>query len=41
VNAAASGPVKKPLDIGLAMERIAAAVAPWPKAALFQLAEEG
>jgi endonuclease-3 len=32
---------KKPLDIGIAMKRIAAAVAPWPKAALFQLAEEG
>jgi len=40
VNAAA--PVdKKPLDIGIAFERIDAAVRPWPKAALFQLAEEG
>lgn len=32
---------KKPFDIGLATERIRAAVRPWPKAALFQLAEEG
>jgi endonuclease III len=32
---------KKPFDIGVALERIEAAVAPWPKAALFQLAEEG
>jgi endonuclease-3 len=32
---------KKPFDVGLAMERIADAVRPWPKAALFQLAEEG
>jgi len=32
---------KKPLDIGLAMRRIEAAVRPWPKAALFELAEEG
>jgi endonuclease-3 len=32
---------KKPLDISLAMQRIDAAVQPWPKAALFQLAEEG
>jgi endonuclease-3 len=40
VNAAEAAD-KKPLDIGIAMKRIAAAVAPWPKAALFQLAEEG
>jgi endonuclease-3 len=40
VNAAA--PLeKKPLDIGVAFERIDAAIRPWPKAALFQLAEEG
>jgi endonuclease III len=32
---------KKPFDIALAMERIEAAVRPWPKAALFQLYEEG
>ena len=32
---------KKPLDIGLAMRRMKAAVRPWPKAALFELAEEG
>jgi endonuclease-3 len=32
---------KKPLDIGLAIRRIRTAVLPWPKAALFQLAEEG
>jgi len=32
---------KKPFDIGLAMRRIKAAVRPWPKAALFELAEEG
>jgi endonuclease-3 len=32
---------KKPLDIGQAIERIRTAVRPWPKAALFQLAEEG
>lgn len=32
---------KKPFDIGVALERIESAVAPWPKAALFQLAEEG
>ncbi|HEX8886402.1 MAG TPA: endonuclease III [Noviherbaspirillum sp.] len=32
---------KKPFDIGLALERIREAVRPWPKAALFQLAEEG
>lgn len=32
---------KKPFDIGLAMARIETAVRPWPKAALFQLAEEG
>ncbi|MFC7513623.1 endonuclease III domain-containing protein [Herbaspirillum sp. GCM10030257] len=32
---------KKPMDIGLAFSRIETAVSPWPKAALFQLAEEG
>jgi endonuclease III len=32
---------KKPFDIGLAIRRIRSAVRPWPKAALFELAEEG
>ncbi|WP_322403029.1 endonuclease III [Massilia luteola] len=32
---------KRPFDIGIALERIEDAVAPWPKAALFQLADEG
>jgi endonuclease-3 len=32
---------KHPFDVGVAFERIGLAVAPWPKAALFQLAEEG
>ena len=32
---------KKPFDIGLAMRRIRTAVRPWPKAALFELAEDG
>jgi endonuclease-3 len=32
---------KHPLDIDLALARIEDAVRPWPKAALFQLAEEG
>lgn len=32
---------EKPFDIDLAIERIRTAVQPWPKAALFQLAEEG
>lgn len=32
---------KKPFDIDLAIKRIRSAVHPWPKAALFQLAEEG
>lgn len=32
---------KKPFDIGLAIRRIRAAVKPWPKAALFELAENG
>ena len=32
---------KRPFDIGLALERIEQAVQPWPKAALFQLADEG
>ncbi|WP_194712012.1 endonuclease III domain-containing protein [Noviherbaspirillum soli] len=32
---------KKVIDVGLALERIRDAVRPWPKAALFQLADEG
>lgn len=32
---------RKPFDIGVALGRIDTAVQPWPKAALFQLAEEG
>jgi endonuclease-3 len=32
---------KQPFDIGTVLERIEHAVQPWPKAALFQLAEEG
>jgi endonuclease III len=32
---------KKPLDVGLALRRIRTAVRPWPKAALFELAEDG
>lgn len=32
---------KEPFDIGVVLERIEQAVQPWPKAALFQLAEEG
>ncbi|MFL6716141.1 MAG: endonuclease III domain-containing protein [Burkholderiaceae bacterium] len=32
---------KKAFDISLALERIRVAVHPWPKAALFQLADEG
>jgi endonuclease III len=32
---------KRAFDIGIALERIEDAVRPWPKAALFQLAEEG
>jgi endonuclease-3 len=32
---------KQPFDIGVALERIEQAVQPWPKAALFQLFEEG
>lgn len=32
---------KRPFDIATAFERIEEAVRPWPKAALFQLAEEG
>jgi endonuclease-3 len=32
---------KRSFDIGTAFERIEEAVRPWPKAALFQLAEEG
>ncbi len=33
--------MKKPFDIDLAIERINAAVQPWPKAAMFELAELG
>jgi endonuclease-3 len=33
--------LKRPFDIDLAMERIRVAVEPFPKAALFELAEEG
>ena len=32
---------KRPFDISLALRRIRKAVRPWPKAALFELAEEG
>ena len=32
---------KKPFDIDVAMERIAEAVEPYPKAAMFELAERG
>ena len=32
---------KKPVDIGVAIRRIRKAVQPWPKAALFELAENG
>ena len=32
---------KKPLEIGLAVRRIRKAVKPWPKAAMFELAENG
>jgi endonuclease III len=32
---------KKPFDVDLAVERIAAAVEPYPKAAMFELAERG
>jgi endonuclease-3 len=32
---------KNPFDVGVAFERIEEAVRPWPKAALFQLFEEG
>lgn len=32
---------KRPFDVAVALERIEQAVQPWPKAALFQLAEEG
>jgi len=32
---------KQPFDISVALRRIRTAVQPWPKAALFQLAEEG
>ena len=40
MNAAATVE-KKPFDVGVALQRIDAAIRPWPKAALFQLAEEG
>ncbi len=33
--------MKKPFDIDLALELISAAVRPWPKAAMFELAEDG
>jgi endonuclease-3 len=36
-----AGMDKPPFDIGVALDRIERAVQPWPKAALFQLAEEG
>src|ERR1044071_489052 len=32
---------KKPFDLGMAVRRIRKAVKPWPKAALFELAENG
>jgi endonuclease-3 len=32
---------KQPFDIGIALDRIEEAVRPWPKAALFQLSDEG
>jgi endonuclease III len=32
---------KRPFDIGAALDRIEDAVRPWPKAALFQLSDEG
>jgi endonuclease III len=32
---------KRPFDIGVAIDRISAAVRPWPKAAMFELAENG
>jgi len=34
-------PTQSPFDIDLVMERLRTAVAPYPKAAMFQLAEEG
>lgn len=40
MSAAVAG-TKKPFDVGVALQRIDAAIRPWPKAALFQLAEEG
>jgi endonuclease III len=36
-----AAPVKSPFDIDLAVRRIRDAVSPYPKAALFELAEEG
>src|SRR5213083_2532974 len=36
-----AGEPKRPFDIDTAMERIREAVEPFPKAALFELAEEG
>ncbi len=32
---------KKPIDIDLMLDRISAAIKPWPKAAMFELAEDG
>src|SRR5215510_15829675 len=32
---------KQPFDINLALKQIAEAVKPWPKAAMFELAEDG
>ena len=37
----ASERMKKPFDIDLALERIEEAIRPWPKAAMFELAESG
>ncbi len=39
--AGASSPEKRPFDVHLAMRRIEEAVRPYPKAALFELAERG
>src|SRR5215210_5863828 len=33
--------MKKPFDIDLALKAISKAVRPWPKAAMFELAEDG
>src|SRR5437867_12822892 len=40
-NQADTPDVKRPFDMDLAMDRIREAVLPFPKAALFELAEEG